>query len=409
MAARHPDLSEWKLGWPAAATALLGTYFSVAFIYSSGVFIGPLEAELGWSRRDISFGISLFSFVGAIMTATSGFFADRWGTRWVALTGIAFFSCSILLLTQIGPAIWTWWAVAAFLGFAHGNVSSSVWTSGVLTHFEKSRGAALAVVQLGPALTLATMPIIATQLITAFGWRGAYAAYAALGLCVILPLVALGFWDKRVVGAKGSDRFAQVEGLAPMEILKTLSIWQLAVATIFAVTGLIGFSVHFVPMLVDRGFDRIAAAEIAALIGVGSVIGRISGGVLLDRLPATLVGCVAFSLPALGSCMLLSGISAVPLLSLSAFVLGLSLGAEVDVIAYIAARTFGMRRYSTALGWLVGCTTVGAGLGAWLAGASHDLSGSYQAFQIGAVVTAGASAMLIGTMRRQDFLPSTST
>lgn len=59
-------------------------------------------------------------------------------------------------------------------------------------------------------------------------------------------------------------------------------------------------------------------------------------------------------------------------------IIGFSLGAETDVIAYLAARYFGLRNYGVLFGTLAGLLSLGAGLGPLIAGWLFDRSGRYE-------------------------------
>ena len=62
---------------------------------------------------------------------------------------------------------------------------------------------------------------------------------------------------------------------------------------------------HFVPILKDAGAQPLAAAGIASLIGIFSIVGRLGTGVLLDRFPGHIVGAGAFLLPIVAAVLLL--------------------------------------------------------------------------------------------------------
>ena len=46
-----------------------------------GVFVTPLEADMGWSRADITRVLSLGIFVGAVSFLATGYLHDRFGGR----------------------------------------------------------------------------------------------------------------------------------------------------------------------------------------------------------------------------------------------------------------------------------------------------------------------------------------
>ena len=81
--------------------------------------------------------------------------------------------------------------------------------------------------------------------------------------------------------------------------------------------------------------------------------------------------------------------------SISAAIYGLTLGAEVDVIAYLAAKYFGLRNFGALFGVLVMALSLGTAFGPLAAGAIYDLYGSYTQFLYLTIVLMGISAVAL--------------
>jgi hypothetical protein len=77
---------------------------------------------------------------------------------------------------------------------------------------------------------------------------------------------------------------------------------------------------------------------------------------------------------------------------------GLGIGAEVDIIAYLTSRYFGMRSYGTIFGWIWAVFGVSGGLGAYLMGFGFDKTGSYVAPLIGFFCAAVLATLLIASL-----------
>jgi len=73
---------------------------------------------------------------------------------------------------------------------------------------------------------------------------------------------------------------------------------------------------------------------------------------------------------------------------ISALLVGLAAGAEVDLMAFLASRYFGLKNYGALYGGIYVFFSIGAGLAPALFGLSYDLLGSYQFILC---VAAGAS------------------
>src|SRR3954467_15337530 len=103
--------------------------------------------------------------------------------------------------------------------------------------------------------------------------------------------------------------------------------------------------------------------------------GRVLTGYIIDRFFAPYVAAVMFIGTALGCLLLLIGGPGTALVA--AALVGLSLGAEFDLIAYLTARYFGMARYGFVYALIYAMFVVGAAVGPTLAGIAFDATGNY--------------------------------
>jgi MFS family permease len=78
-----------------------------------------------------------------------------------------------------------------------------------------------------------------------------------------------------------------------------------------------------------------------------------------------------------------------------AFLVGLGTGAEVDIIAYLISRYFGLRAYGAISGWLWCVYSVAGGLGAYVMGLGFDKTGSYVLPLSGFFCAAALATLLI--------------
>lgn len=78
-----------------------------------------------------------------------------------------------------------------------------------------------------------------------------------------------------------------------------------------------------------------------ALVGVAIVVGRCTSGLAMDRFFAPYVAAVAFAISAVGTAALMS--TSAPVLCFAALAVGLTIGAELDILAYTLSRYFPVR------------------------------------------------------------------
>ncbi len=390
---------EWRGYWYLPLIAALGYATSVLHIYSIGPFIEPLQQEFGWSRAQISVGITVASFVSAVFCIPVGMLVDRIGPRRVGLVGVLLMGGAVALLSTATGTIGNWILLWGIIAIGTFSVQATVWTSAVASRFESSRGLALAITLSGASVSATVFPLLATWLIGDYGWRTAYVAMSGIWIALVFPLLFLffrGVQDKtHTSSAVTIDSRRALKGLTLAQGFRSAALYKLLMAGgLFAFTT-IGVVVHFVPILTDSGAQPLAAAGIASLIGIFSIIGRLGTGLLLDRFPGHHVGACAFLIPIL-ACSLLYFDGANPLSqAIAAAIFGLTLGSEVDVIAYLAAKYFGLLNFGALYGALVMALSLGTAFGPLAAGAVFDHYAGYGPFLALTAILMSVSAIAL--------------
>jgi MFS family permease len=403
--------AEWRRFWFLPLTAALGAATSALCIYSLGPFMEPLSREFGWSRAQISVGISVATFSSGIFCVPIGILVDRVGPRCVGLIGVPAMSGVFALLSTTTGTTANW--IGLWIGIAIGTmfVQPTVWTSAVASRFEASRGLAFAITLSGSSVAAIVNPVLATWLIGNYGWRTAFAAMGGGWALLVFPILVMFFRGAQDTGPKErvAASSAVLTGITVSEGLRSPALYKLLLAIALFTFTASGALVHFVPILTDRGATPLAAAGIASLIGIFSIVGRLGTGALLDRFPAHLIGATAFMLPILAAALLLwDGANPVSQ-SIAAATLGLTVGSEVDVIAYLAARHFGLKNFGALYGALLMALSLGAACGPLAAGAVFDRYGSYAPFLMLTMLTMPASAAALGSLGRPATATATAT
>lgn len=397
MAASRTALAEWRSYGYLPFVAALGYATCVLHVYSFGPFIEPLQQEFGWSRARISAGLTVAALISAAFCIPVGMLIDRVGPRRVGLVGVLLMSGSVALLGTATGSHANWLALWGVVAIGTFFVQATVWTTAVASRFEASRGLAFAVTLSGASFAAAAFPVFTAWSIGAYGWRTAFAALGGTWAALVFPILLLlfrGAQDQRRK-ASATAQVVTLSGLTLAEAARTSTLYKLLAASgLFAFTA-IGVLVHFVPILTDSGATPMQAAGTASLIGLFSIIGRLGTGVLLDRLPASWVGAGAFLIPIV-ACVLLLLEGAHPLSqALAAASIGLTVGAEVDVVAYLTARHFGLKNYGALYGALAMALGLGTAFGPLAAGAVFDQSGSYAPFLVLTIVLMGVAAVAL--------------
>ena len=395
--------AEWKAHWPVVLAACSGVAVSTINTYSLGVFMQPLEQEFGWSRAGIASGHSIAGVATILLAPFCGALVDRIGPRRIGLVGVTLLCALTALLSIAGPGLQSWQALWVLLALINVSILPNVWTSAVSSLFSAGRGLAIAVVLCGSGLGSIITPVITVHLIDALGWREAYVALGGIWAAFVIPLLFLFFRAARdMPGYSPPDRTPLARGAgfaAARATLTSGNFLRLGLATILIASVIVPLGTTLVPILSSRGLERGTAAEIAALMGFASIGGRLLIGYLLDRINARLIAAVVVIIPIVSCLLLIGAPGSLAAATAAVIACGLALGAELDIVAYLASRFFSITRFGLVFGTLAGLVTLaGGGMGPVALNAVFDLTHSYVPAMWAAIPMCLASSLLFVTL-----------
>ncbi len=402
--ANNSFLYGWWIVFVAAIGLFMGYGPIVTFTFS--VFLRLLNQEFGWSRGEISQAFSLSLLVMSLAFPVIGRLVDRFGARKVIIPSISLFGLALMSLSWLSGNLWHLYAVYILLGLVGGG-TAPVPYSNVLSHwFDKRRGLALGIAMAGLGLGAFVMPSLAQMLIVSQGWRQAYILIGAMVMVVTIPMVGLFLKetpemvglrpDGEAINTTRPSASKQKVGLSAQEAWRTHMFWILIGAFFLMSASVHGCLIHLVPLLTDRGISPQLAAGATSLFGAALLLGRVGAGYLLDHFFASSVALCFFCGAALGFLLLWSGVTGT-VAFIAAFLVGLGMGAEGDIIAYLISRYFGLRAFSEIYGYAFGAFTLGGVFGPLLMGKGFDATGSYS---LGLGVFVVATLIAAGLMTR---------
>ena len=164
-------------------------------------------------------------------------------------------------------------------------------------------------------------------------------------------------------------------GPALRRALQGRAFWTLVVAFFILGWALLTMVPHFIPMLIDSGVNPVQAALLSSFVGLGTVVGRPIVGWLLDKFYATYVAVPLFLAAALGCVLLLMG--GAQYAALTALLIGIGFGAEIDLMSYLGSRYFTPTEFGTLYSFVYSAFMVGGALGPVTAGFLFDATKSY--------------------------------
>jgi MFS family permease len=376
--------AELKNPWWLVFASVLGLMVGNGPImqFTFGVLLAPVSREFGWNRGTVSSAIVTGLWMTGIATPVVGRLVDRFGIRAIALPAIVVFSLATasVALVPASPAAFT--ALYALMGLAAAGQTPMIYAKAISARFDDKRGLALGIAMAGVGLGAAVVPQFAQGLIGVAGWRAAYVGLGILTFVCAFPAVALFIGRQAPVtlaskAGLGKVPGMEVPGLTGGEALRTTSFWLLAIS-FFIVSGTCGGTIaHVVPLLTDCGVSPHTATGVLTTAGIALIGGRLLAGYLLDRIFAPYVAVAFFLAPLIGIAMLWLASQTV-LAATGTVLVGIGLGAEVDLIAFLLSRYLGMRSFGEIYGYLFAIFMLGAGMGPFLMGVSFDQTGSYK-------------------------------
>jgi len=405
-------ISEWRDGWRTVAGAAAGMGTGVGlYLTVRSLFVVHLTREFGWTRGDLGVA-GLVAFVtGAFALPFVGRMTDRFGYRRVVMVSVPALSLFYLMIAlQPGP-LGIHLALMVWGGLFGGGTSAIPYTRPVIAAFQRQRGLALGVATAGTSITAMIVPPIIASLIEAYGWRSGLYAMSGITAVIGLPLalVLMGAGGPGGPGVDDEQRRSRLTGgpgtrslppeTAPSrsvvlrDAIRTSRFWLLALA--FASVNIAGAGVvaQLAPLLGDKGIPEGKAALVMSIYAGGILIGRLLTGVSLDRLPTAGVGAVMTLIPAMGLALLRVPSPSFWLAAIAVVMIGLQQGAEVDLIAYIVSRSFGVRHYGSIYGALGVAGSLSTAASFVFFGKVHDMTGSYDL-----ALTVGIAAFAVGAI-----------
>jgi sugar phosphate permease len=396
--AAETDLeNEWRTGWRIVAGAAIGMGTGIGlYLVVRSLFVVHLTKEFGWTRGDLGVAGTVAFVTGALVLPVIGRIVDRFGYRRVVLVCVPAMSLLYLAIAlQPGPfrihlLLMVWG------GIFGGGTAAISYTRPLIAAFHRQRGLALGLATAGTSITAMIVPPIIAAVIAHYGWRAGLYTMAAITTLVGLPLSLALIGNPTAASQARSLALARARGprgAALRDALRTPRFWLLAVA--FAAVNIPGAGVvaQLAPMLGDKGLPEETAALVMSVYAAGLLLGRLMTGFSLDRMPTALVAAPMTLIPAIGIVLLRANTLSFATASAAVLMLGLQQGSEIDLIAYIVSRSFGVEHYGTIYGALGVAGAVSTAASFVFFGKVHDLTGSYDI-----ALTVGALAFGVGAI-----------
>lgn len=349
--------------------------------YTQGFFVGPVTSEFGWSAPQFFLSYTVLMCSGLLTGPLIGYIAQRVGLRTVGIVGLTGHSLAYVVLSLNTGSLVLWylsWALVAILGAGSLPI---IWTGVLNNWFTKHRGKAIGITMAGTGLGAFLLPPIVEFLISNHGWRVAYRGIGLGALLISLPIVFVLFKEKpdssTATGGEVMANKVETWGLTTGDAMRTKQFWILGAVLFLTVIVVAGLLSNFERIMTEQGFERSSIAQIAAVMGLTVIIGRLMVGALVDRFWAPGVAACFFLVATLGLLILVGTQVTMATALLVAVMIGLAAGAELDLLAYLTGKYFGPAHYPAIFGLIIAFFTVGAGIAPPLFGMAAQMFQGY--------------------------------
>ena len=343
--------------------------------YTLGVFVDPLHAAFGWSVGQVQLGLTIAYLTTMAILPVVGALADRIGVRAVALGSLTGLGLAFMALGLQQGQLWAFWLNWFFISLFGTGTLAITWTRPLTHAFRAGRGLALGLSLLGTGVIGIFGPPAARALIDAVGWRWAYVCLGAAPILIAIPTTLLFFRDPAPAGATHGPKGLPAPLSAP---LRDLRLWLLGFAFLLIAGGVSGTITNLIKAVTSEGVSRADAVAAASLVGLFVVFGRVGCGALIDRFWAPGVAAIFVMGPATACALLASGPARPGVAAISAALIGLTAGAEFDLLPFLIGRYLPLARYTGSLAVGSACFYLGAAAGGPLLALFYDRLGSYR-------------------------------
>ena len=422
-------------GWYVVGVAFLSTMATMGISGGPvfGFFIKPMSAEFGWTRTEMVFAMTLGGLAGGAIGPLVGRVVDRYGARMLMVIGGIITGALVMVVGQVNTLIQFYIVFALGMVIARASVSFLVPQTAVVNWFIKKRGRAVAITAVGVPTGNIFLATLITRVMGIYDWR---VAWVAMGVAIwTLAVIPAGIFMRRrpedmglspdgVEDSSNSaspddvEELAQGRGLSRLEVswgtreaLRTRAFWLLLTGTSITGLGSGGFLIHMAPYFTDIGLSDEAAAAAVVASAVGSAIGKISFGLMVERIHVRYM----YTIQAFATGITLMGLIAVTgtqTILVASLIWGVAMGGSATLMGVVWPDYFGRESAGTIRGYSMVFQSIVMALSPLFSAYVYDVFGAYSpAFTIlvGSHFVGGTLLFLAKPPQKKTELVSTLT
>lgn len=374
---RRPKIYQ---GWWVVSAPFLASALSVgAGQYGFGLFIEPLEDTFGWNRSQISASLS-FTAVGSLIAPFLGRVMDRHGAKHIMAASMGLIAISYLLRPFM-TELWHWYALSLvqYMGYTGGTILPAGRLVGIW--FQRTRGRVMGFTAMGANFGGLVMPPLLGLILPILMWEGSYLVLAALsGAMMVYTLVFVNEHPPAPDtddGAGDSQNSPHVlTGWTLKEAMRSKAFYAITLSIMMGTFTYAAILPQIITHLTDQGVSVRTASVALSVFAICGMTGKLLMGFLAEQITPRYALMINFTGQATFLILLMWAGSPV-IMWIAIPLYGYFNGAFGALFQLVVQNTFGIRHYGSIMGSINLTTMVSFGIGPILAGASFDLTGSY--------------------------------
>jgi len=382
-------------GW-IVTFAALGINLILGILYSWSILKKALVADWGWTNTEASLPYTVCIAVLAFVTIFGGRLQDKYGPRIIALIGGLLFGAGLIgsAFAENPTVMVLTFGVISGLGMGFGYAAATPcaikWfdprKKGLITGIVVS-GIGLSAVYIAP---LTNYLLKSSDIQQTFLFLGILSIIAMTVFSLILRNPPVGYVPAVNAKKPATKHSADYRWQDMIKTRPFILLWSTYLMSATAGLMLIGHiaSIALVQANWKAGFILVV------VLAIFNATGRITGGILSDKVGRTNAMYLAFGLQAVNM-FLFAFYTSIPLLMVGTAVAGLSYGAIFSLFPAITADFFGIKNLGVNYGIIFTGWGVAGVIGPIIGGRVADLTGTYNVSYIVAGVMLVIGVLLV--------------
>jgi len=386
------------IGWTFTVATGLG-------FYALPLYLNILVANRGFALTTVSFAVSAFFLVSAVVNVPLGWLVRRVQPRWIMLGGSVVSGLSLLMLGRV-DAVWQLYLVFTVFGCGFSASSYLPGTAVIVALFDQDRARALAVALTGGSVGGVVVAPLLTRILDVRGLTGT-APWLGLAFGVLGGLPVVLFIRGRLAAPPASPDEAAAGAAAPgvsyAEAVRSAAFVVVMVAFAVLIADQVGTQVQIVSIGSAMGVRNAGIA--VSIMASATIAGRLIGAFVLSRLPVVGFSAVMGVLQG-ASFVALAVLPGLFGLAVGTVLFGITIGNLTVLIPLVVVELFGLIDYPRIYAVSQFGASLGAAGGPAVLAALHSGFGGYRAPLLILAVVSGLAAVAVARLRPPSPAPA---